>query len=212
MNLYILLKISTMHAHALLSHLCRRRERNIMTTTNRNSAFLGRLNARTGSWLRARWWLETTILRKTTFSMYTLLHMKQSLHKRIYAMALQELVLNCLIKTGFLRKSTFQLYTPTPPLLIEGSISSTFQTPQNPHQLDHKVRSIQRSLQKKNLSSSPISHIQHLEKAAQMAMNMNLLQEEIKVLRAENERKKKKKARKHASPRSLSLYILHSAA
>lgn len=47
------------------------------------------------------------------------------------------------------------------------------------------------------LSSSPIFHIQHLEKAAQMAMNINLLlQQEIKVLRAENERKVKKKARR----------------
>ena len=101
-----------------------------------------------------------------------------------------------------LEKITFQLRTPTPPPnLTEGSISSAFQTPQNPRQLDHKVRSLQRSLRKKRtLSSSPISHIQHLEKAAQMAMNMNLiLQEDIKVLRAENERKMKKKARKHTS-------------
>jgi hypothetical protein len=45
-----------------------------------------------------------------------------------------------------------------------------------------------------------MTHIQHLEKAAQMAMNMNvLLQEEIKVLRSENERKIKKKARKRES-------------
>jgi hypothetical protein len=44
-----------------------------------------------------------------------------------------------------------------------------------------------------------MAHIQHLGKAAQMAMNMNLLlQEEIKVLRAENERKVKKRARRHA--------------
>lgn len=104
-------------------------------------------------------------------------------------------------KDRVLAKITFQLRTPTPPLIeVEGSISSAFQTPQNPCQLDRKVRSLQRSLQKKRtLSSSPISHIQHLEKAAQMAMNMNLLlQQEIKVLRAENERKKKKKARKRA--------------
>lgn len=103
-------------------------------------------------------------------------------------------------KDQVLEKITFQLRTPTPPPLIEGSISSAFQTPQNPRQLDHKVRSLQRSLQKRKLSSSPVSHIQHLEKAAQMAMSMNLLlQQEIKALRAENERKLKKKVRKHAS-------------
>src|SRR5699024_2785083 len=84
---------------------------------------------------------------------------------------------------------------------VEGSISSAFQTPQNPRQIDCKVRSLQRSLQKKRtLSSSPISHIQRLEKAAQMAMNMNhLLHQEIRSLRTENERKKKKKARRHGS-------------
>src|SRR5699024_2053166 len=67
-----------------------------------------------------------------------------------------------------------------------------------PRQIDCKVRSLQRSLRKKRtLSSSPISHIQHLEKAAQMAMSTNLLlQEEIKVLQAENKRKMKKKARR----------------
>jgi uncharacterized small protein (DUF1192 family) len=98
-----------------------------------------------------------------------------------------------------LEKITFQLRTPTPPLL-EGSVPSAFQTPQNTRQLDHKLRSIQRSLQKRKLSSSPMSHIPHLEKAAQMAMNANLLlQQEIKVLRAENERKRKKKARRHAN-------------
>jgi hypothetical protein len=75
-----------------------------------------------------------------------------------------------------LEKITFQLYMPTPlPLLTDGSISSTFQTPQNPRQLNHKVRSLQRSLQKRKLSSSLVSYIQHLERAAQMAMNMNLL-------------------------------------
>jgi hypothetical protein len=98
-----------------------------------------------------------------------------------------------------LEKITFQLRTPTPPLLVEGSISSAFQTPQNPRQLDHKVHSIQRSIQKRNLSSSPVSHIQHLEKCAQMAMKTNLLlQQEIKVLRAENERKIKKRTRRRA--------------
>ncbi|ODM22204.1 hypothetical protein SI65_03050 [Aspergillus cristatus] len=105
-------------------------------------------------------------------------------------------------KGRVLKKITFQLRTPTPPLIeAEGSISSALQTPQNPRQIDRKVRSLQRSLQKKRtLSSSPISHIQHLEQAAQMAMNMNLLLlQENKVLRAENERKKKKKARTHGS-------------
>jgi hypothetical protein len=58
-----------------------------------------------------------------------------------------------------LEKITFQLRTPTPPLCVEGSISSTFQTPQNPRQLDHNVRSLQRNLQKRKLSSSPVSHI-----------------------------------------------------
>lgn len=61
-----------------------------------------------------------------------------------------------------LEKITFQLHTdctPTPPLIeAEGSVFSAFQTPQNCRQLDHKVRSIQRSLQKRNLSSSPVSH------------------------------------------------------
>jgi hypothetical protein len=99
-----------------------------------------------------------------------------------------------------LAKITFQLRTPTPPLLAEGSISSAFQTPQNIRQLDHKVRSLQKSLSTRKLSSSPISHIHHLEKAAQMAMNMNLLlRDEIKTLRAENERKIKKKARRRAA-------------
>jgi hypothetical protein len=45
-----------------------------------------------------------------------------------------------------LKKITFQLRTPTPPLPVEGSISSAFQTLQNPQQLDHKIRSLQRSL------------------------------------------------------------------
>ena len=96
---------------------------------------------------------------------------------------------------------TFHLRTPTPSLVdIEGSISSAFQTSQTTRQLDHKARSLQKSLQKeRTLSSSPVSHIQYLEKAGQMAMNMNLLlQQEIKVLRAENEWKKKEKARKRA--------------
>jgi hypothetical protein len=109
--------------------------------------------------------------------------------------------LNPLNQERVLEKFTFQLRTPTPPLVdVEGSISSAFQTPQNPRQLDHKVRSLQRSLRKRMLSSSPVSHIQHLEKAAQMAMNMNLLlQQEIKVLRGENKRKMQKRARRRAN-------------
>ena len=101
-----------------------------------------------------------------------------------------------------LSKITFQLHTPTPPpsLVGEGSISSAFQTPQNTRQFDHKVKSLQRSLNKKrNLSSSSVSHLQHLEKAAQNAMNANLLLlQEIKTLRAQNERKVKKRARRNA--------------
>ena len=105
-------------------------------------------------------------------------------------------------KERVLAKITFQLHTPTPPpSLIEGSISSAFQTPQNSRQLDHKVRSLQRSLNKKReLSSSPVSHLQHLEKAAQTAMNMNLLlHQEIKALRTQNEQKIKKRARRNAN-------------
>lgn len=50
------------------------------------------------------------------------------------------------------------------------------------------------------LSSSPVSHLQHLEKAAQMATNMNLLlHQEIKSLRTQNERKIKKRARRNAN-------------
>lgn len=66
----------------------------------------------------------------------------------------------------------------------EGSISSAFQTPQTTRQLDHKVRHLQRNLTKKRqLSSSLVSHLQHLEKSAQTAMNMNLLLHQgIKVL------------------------------
>jgi hypothetical protein len=96
----------------------------------------------------------------------------------------QENICNSFLRAGLkpldqdrvLEKITFQLRTPTPPLVeAEGSISSAFQTPQNTQQLNHKVRSLQRSLQKRTLSSSPVSHIQHLEKAAQMAMDTNLL-------------------------------------
>ena len=67
-----------------------------------------------------------------------------------------------------LSKLTFRLRTPTPaPTLVEGSISSAFQTPQNTRQLDQKVQSLQNSLNRKQqLSSSPIAHIQHLEKVA----------------------------------------------
>jgi hypothetical protein len=98
-----------------------------------------------------------------------------------------------------LSKLTFQLRTPTPPL-VEGSISSAFQTPQNTRQLNRKVRSLQNSLnRKRQLSSSPIAHIQHLEKAAQMAMQTTLLlQQEIRAVRAENRRQRQKKAKKRA--------------
>lgn len=105
-------------------------------------------------------------------------------------------------KERVLAKITFQLNTPTPPpSLGEGSISSAFQTPQTTRQLDHKICSLQKSLNKKRqLSSSPVSHLQHLEKAAQMAMNMNLLlHQEIKSLRTQNERKVKKRARRNAN-------------
>jgi hypothetical protein len=100
-----------------------------------------------------------------------------------------------------LSKLTFQLHTPTPaPSLVKGSVSSAFQTPQNTRQLDRKVRSLQNSLNRKQqLSSSPIAHIQHLEKAAQMAMQTQLLlEQEIKNLQAENRRQRQRKARKRA--------------
>jgi hypothetical protein len=59
-----------------------------------------------------------------------------------------------------LSKITFRLCIPSPPSLVEGSVSSTFQTPQNPRQLDHKVRSLQKSLSaRRRLSSSSMSHI-----------------------------------------------------
>jgi hypothetical protein len=100
-----------------------------------------------------------------------------------------------------LEKVTFQLRTSTSLLSAEYSILSASQTPQNHRQLGHKVRSLQKSLQRKRtLSSSPMSHIHHLENAAQMAMHMShLLQQEIKALRTENERKIEKKARKRAT-------------
>ena len=72
--------------------------------------------------------------------------------------------LKLLDKDQVLEKITFQLCTPTPSL-VEGSIFSAFQTPQNPHQLDCKVCSLQKSLSTRKLFSSPMSHIQHLEKA-----------------------------------------------
>ena len=102
-----------------------------------------------------------------------------------------------------LSKITFQLHTPTPPpsLAEEGSISSAFQTSQNTCQFNNKVKSLQRNLNKKrNLSSSPVSYLQHLEKAAQKAMSANIfLHQEIKALRAQNERKVKKRARRNAT-------------
>ena len=106
-------------------------------------------------------------------------------------------------KERVLSKITFQLHTPTPPpsLVDEGSISSAFQTPQNTRQFGRKVKSLQRSLNKKRmLSSSPVSHLQHLEKAAQKAMNANLfLHQEIKSLHTQNERKIKKRTRRNAT-------------
>ena len=106
-------------------------------------------------------------------------------------------------KERVLSKITFQLHTPTPPpsLIEEGSISSAFQTPQNTCQFGHKVKSLQRSLNKKRmLSSSPVSHLQHLEKAALDAMNANLfLHQEVKSLRTQNERKIKKRTRRNAT-------------
>ncbi|RJE24552.1 hypothetical protein PHISCL_03083, partial [Aspergillus sclerotialis] len=103
-------------------------------------------------------------------------------------------------KEKVLEKITFRLHTPTPPPLSQSSSSSVLQTPQNTRQLDRKIRSLQRSLNKKRqLSSSPTSHLRHLENAAQMAMNMNqLLHQEMKSLRTENERKAKKRARGNA--------------
>jgi hypothetical protein len=133
------------------------------------------------------------------FYTYILLRARGSLNQENICGGFAGAGLKPLNQDRVLEKITFQLRTPTPPLL-EGSISSAFQTPQNTRQLDRKIRSLKRSIQKRKLSSSPVSHIQHLEKAAQMAMNTNLLlQQEIKVLRAENERKMKKKARKRAS-------------
>lgn len=104
-------------------------------------------------------------------------------------------------KERVLSKITLQMRTPTPPLLTEGSISPAFQTPQNTRQLYLRIHDLQRSLNKKRqLSSSPVSHLQHLEKSAQMAMDMNiLLHQEIKILQAENERKIMKKARRRGN-------------
>jgi hypothetical protein len=96
-------------------------------------------------------------------------------------------------KDQVLEKITFQPRTSTPPA-IEGSISSAFKHLKILASLITKFAALQRSLRKRKLSRRPVSDIQHLEKAAQMAMNMNLLQQETKVLRAEIERKMKKKA------------------
>ena len=100
-------------------------------------------------------------------------------------------------KGRVLKKITFQLRTPTPPLIeVEGSISSAFQTPQNPRQIDYKVQRLQKDFKRQERFLAAQSHIQHLEKAAQMAMNMNLLlHQEIRTLRAENERKKEEKSK-----------------
>ena len=103
-------------------------------------------------------------------------------------------------KERVLLKITFQLCMLTLPALVESLASSTFQIPQNTRQLDYKICSLQNSLatRGRKLSSSPISHIHYLKKAAQILMNLNLLlQQEIKTLRAENKRKTRKKVRKH---------------
>jgi hypothetical protein len=66
-----------------------------------------------------------------------------------------------------LSKITFQLCIPSPSSLVKGSISFAFQTSQNPRQLDHKVHGLQKSVSaRRMLSSSLMSHIQYLEKAA----------------------------------------------
>jgi hypothetical protein len=59
-----------------------------------------------------------------------------------------------------LEKITFQLCTPTPPPVQE-LISSPWnpQTPQNPHELDGQVRTLQKSLSTRKLSGSPMTHI-----------------------------------------------------
>jgi hypothetical protein len=103
-----------------------------------------------------------------------------------------------------LAKITFCLHTPTPsPLLSseEGSISSNFQTPTTTRQLDHKYRTLQKSLTKKRrLSSSPAAHIRSLKKAVDKSICKNLLLEQrVKVLEAENKRKKAKNARRRAT-------------
>jgi hypothetical protein len=149
--------------------------------------FLARLNARTESFWENVWLPATIILIKDFLSLYP--------DARAEVFTLAD-ICNGFAGAGLkpfdqervLSKLTFQLRTPTPPL-VEGSISSAFQTPQNTRQLDRKTCSLQNSLNgKRRLSSSPIAHIQHLEKTAQIAMNTNLLlQQEIKALRAENE-------------------------
>jgi hypothetical protein len=61
----------------------------------------------------------------------------------------------------------------------------------NCRQLDHRVRSIIEESPKEKSSSSPVSHIRHLEQAAQMALKMNhLLKQEIMILRTETKNQK----------------------
>lgn len=54
----------------------------------------------------------------------------------------------------------------------------------------NKSKSLERSLNKRILASSPVSGLQHREKASQNAMKANLLQE-TKSARAQNEQKRK---------------------
>ncbi|KAL1960666.1 hypothetical protein VTO42DRAFT_7245 [Malbranchea cinnamomea] len=98
-----------------------------------------------------------------------------------------------------LSKITFQLHTPTPLPVASPLSSPSLQTPQNPRQLQHHLQTLQKSLRKRDISSSPVCHIDRLERAAQVSMATNLLpQQEIKLLQAENERQTRKRARTRA--------------
>lgn len=55
----------------------------------------------------------------------------------------------------------------------------------------NKSKSLERSLNKRILASSPVSGLQHREKASQNAMKANLLLQETKSARAQNEQKRK---------------------
>jgi len=63
--------------------------------------------------------------------------------RKIYTVALLEQGFRPPNEERFLAKITFPLHTPTPPpSLVESSVSSTFQTSQSSHQLDHKLHSL----------------------------------------------------------------------